>query len=414
MPFLTPAAGVGELQKQTMPNTSQRGQIMPESPIRKLAPLAEKAKARGVKVYHLNIGQPDIKTPKVALDAIRNIDREILEYSPSDGFKSLRLKLAEYYRSFNIDVAFDDIIITTGGSEAVSFAFMSCLDPGDEIIVPEPAYANYTAFAIGAGAVVRPVVSSIDDGFALPPIEQFEELITPRTKGILICNPNNPTGYLYTRKEMNLIRDLVKKYDLYLFSDEVYREFCYTGAPYISAFHLDSIEDNVILIDSVSKRYSECGIRIGALVTKNKDVRKTVMKFCQARLSPPLIGQIAAEASMGTPKEYMMEVYDEYVERRKFLIDGLNRIPGVYSPIPMGAFYTTARLPIDDSDKFCAWCLSDFEYEGCTVMMAPATGFYTEDGLGKNEVRIAYVLNKEDLKHALVVLGKALEAYNAK
>lgn len=414
MPFLTPAAGVGGLQKQTMPNTSQRGQSMPESPIRKLAPLAEKAKARGVKVYHLNIGQPDIKTPKVALDAIRNIDREILEYSPSDGFKSLRLKLAEYYRSFNIDVAFDDIIITTGGSEAVSFAFMSCLDPGDEIIVPEPAYANYTAFAIGAGAVVRPVVSSIDDGFALPPIEQFEELITPRTKGILICNPNNPTGYLYTRKEMNLIRDLVKKYDLYLFSDEVYREFCYTGAPYISAFHLDSIEDNVILIDSVSKRYSECGIRIGALVTKNKDVRKTVMKFCQARLSPPLIGQIAAEASMGTPKEYMMEVYDEYVERRKFLIDGLNRIPGVYSPIPMGAFYTTARLPIDDSDKFCAWCLSDFEYEGCTVMMAPATGFYTDDGLGKNEVRIAYVLNKEDLKHALVVLGKALEAYNAK
>ena len=414
MPFLTPAAGVGGLQKQTMPNTSQRGQSMPESPIRKLAPLAEKAKARGVKVYHLNIGQPDIKTPKVALDAIRNIDREILEYSPSDGFKSLRLKLAEYYRSFNIDVAFDDIIITTGGSEAVSFAFMSCLDPGDEIIVPEPAYANYTAFAIGAGAVVRPVVSSIDDGFALPPIEQFEELITPRTKGILICNPNNPTGYLYTRKEMNLIRDLVKKYDLYLFSDEVYREFCYTGAPYISAFHLDSIEDNVILIDSVSKRYSECGIRIGALVTKNKDVRKTVMKFCQARLSPPLIGQIAAEASMGTPKEYMMEVYDEYVERRKFLIDGLNRIPGVYSPIPMGAFYTTARLPIDDSDKFCAWCLSDFEYEGCTVMMAPAPGFYTEDGLGKNEVRIAYVLNKEDLKHALVVLGKALEAYNAK
>ena len=397
-----------------MPTTSQRGQSMPESPIRKLAPLADKAKARGVKVYHLNIGQPDIKTPQVALDAIRNIDREILEYSPSDGFKSLRLKLAEYYRTFNIDVAFDDIIITTGGSEAVSFAFMSWLDPGDEIIVPEPAYANYTAFAIGAGAVVRPVVSSIDDGFALPPIEKFEELITPRTKGILICNPNNPTGYLYTRKEMNLIRDLVKKYDLYLFSDEVYREFCYTGAPYISAFHLDGIEDNIILIDSVSKRYSECGIRIGGLVTKNKEVRKTVMKFCQARLSPPLLGQIAAEASMSTPKEYMMEVYDEYVERRKFLIDGLNRIPGVYSPIPMGAFYTTARLPIDDSDKFCAWCLSDFEYEGSTIMMAPATGFYTEEGLGKNEVRIAYVLNKDDLKHALVVLGKALEAYNAK
>jgi aspartate aminotransferase len=395
-----------------MPKTSTRGQAMPESPIRKLAPLADKAKARGVKVYHLNIGQPDIKTPAIALEAVRKIDRDILEYSPSDGFKSLRLRLAEYYRTFNIDVAFDDIIVTTGGSEAVSFAFMSCLDPGDEIIVPEPAYANYTAFAIGAGAVVKPVVSSIDDGFALPPIEKFEELITEKTKGILICNPNNPTGYLYTRKEMNLIRDLVRKYDLYLFSDEVYREFCYTGAPYISAFHLDGIEDNVILIDSVSKRYSECGIRIGALVTKNKEVRKTVMKFCQARLSPPLLGQIAAEASMDAPKEYMAEVYDEYVERRKFLIDGLNRIPGVYSPIPMGAFYTTARLPIDDSDRFCAWLLSDFEYEGCTVMMAPGSGFYTDPNHGKDEVRIAYVLNKEDLKHALVVLGKALEVYN--
>ena len=394
-----------------MPHTSNRGQAMPESPIRKLVPLADKAKARGIKVYHLNIGQPDLKTPKIALDAIHNIDREILEYSPSDGFKSLRVKLASYYRSFNIDVNLDDIIITTGGSEAVSFAFMSCLDPGDEIIVPEPAYANYTAFAIGAGAVVLPVVSSIEEGFALPPIEKFEELITPRTKGILICNPNNPTGYLYTRSEMNKIRDLVKKYDLYLFSDEVYREFCYTGAPYISAFHLDGIEENIILIDSVSKRYSECGIRIGALVTKNKDVRKTVMKFCQARLSPPLIGQIVAEASMDTPKEYMLDMYNEYVERRKFLIDGLNRIRGVYSPIPMGAFYTVARLPIDDSDKFCAWLLSDFEYEGCTVMMAPATGFYTAPGLGKNEVRIAYVLNKEDLKHALIVLAKALEVY---
>ena len=392
-----------------MPQTSNRGKSMPESPIRKLVPLADKAKARGIKVYHLNIGQPDLDTPQIGLDAIRNIDRKILEYSPSDGFKSLRIKLASYYRSFNLDVTLDDIIITTGGSEAVSF--MSCLDPGDEIIVPEPAYANYTAFAIGAGAVVKPVVSSIDEGFALPSIEKFEELITPRTKGILICNPNNPTGYLYTRSEMNQIRDLVKKYDLYLFSDEVYREFCYTGAPYISAFHLDSIEDNVILIDSVSKRYSECGIRIGALVTKNKEVRRNVMKFCQARLSPPLIGQIVAEASMDTPAEYMLDMYNEYVERRKFLIDGLNRISGVYSPIPMGAFYTVARLPIDDSDKFCSWLLSDFEYEGCTVMMAPGTGFYTEPGLGKNEVRIAYVLNKEDLKHALVVLAKALEAY---
>ena len=395
-----------------MPHTSQRGNLMPESPIRKLVPLADKAKARGIKVYHLNIGQPDIKTPQIALDAVRKIDRDILEYSPSDGIKSLRIKLAEYYRRFNIDVTLEDIIVTTGGSEAVSFAFMSCLDPGDEIIVPEPAYANYTAFAIGAGAIVKPVISSIEEGFALPPIEKFEELITPKTKGILICNPNNPTGYLYTRAEMNKIRDLVKKYDLYLFSDEVYREFCYTGAPYISAFHLDGIEENVILIDSVSKRYSECGIRIGALVTKNKEVRKNVMKFCQARLSPPLLGQIAAEASMDAPKEYLMDVYDEYVERRKFLIDGLNKIPGVYSPIPMGAFYTVARLPIDDSDKFCSWLLSDFEYEGCTVMMAPATGFYTEPDLGKNEVRIAYVLNKEELKHALIVLGKALEAYN--
>lgn len=288
---------------------------------------------------------------------------------------------------------------------------MACLDPGDEIIVPEPAYANYTAFAISAGAVIKPIVSSIEDGFALPPIEKFEELITPKTKGILICNPNNPTGYLYTKEEMNKIRDLVKKYDLYLFSDEVYREFCYTGAPYISAFHLKGIEDNVVLFDSVSKRYSECGIRIGALVCKNKEVKESVMKFCQARLSPPLVGQIAAEASIDTEEEYMLEMYNEYVERRKYLIDGLNRIPGVYSPIPMGAFYTVARLPIDDSDKFCAWLLSDFEYEGQTVMMAPASGFYTMNNVGRNEVRLAYVLNKEDLAKALIVLRKALEVY---
>ncbi|MEE0997758.1 MAG: pyridoxal phosphate-dependent aminotransferase [Paludibacteraceae bacterium] len=394
-----------------MPQTSVRGQIMPESPIRKLVPLSDKAKERGVKVYHLNIGQPDLKTPKVALEAIKNIDRAILEYSPSNGIKSLRLKLAEYYRKFNINVTENDIIVTSGGSEAVNFAFMACLDPGDEIIVPEPAYANYTAFAIAAGAVVKPVVSTIEEGFALPPIEKFEELITPRTKGILICNPNNPTGYLYTREELNKIRDLVKKYDLYLFSDEVYREFCYTGAPYISAFHLDGIENNVILFDSVSKRYSECGIRVGALVTKNKEVWKSVMKFCQARLSPPLIGQIIAEASVDTPQEYMLEMYNEYVERRKFLIDGLNRIPGVYSPIPMGAFYTVAKLPIDDADKFCAWLLSEFEYEGQTVMMAPASGFYTTNELGKDEVRVAYVLEKEDLAKALFVLKKALEVY---
>ncbi len=394
-----------------MPQISMRGQQMPESPIRKLVPLADKAKARGVKVYHLNIGQPDLKTPEVGLQAVRNIDREVLEYSPSNGFKSLRQKMALYYQRFNIEVGAEEIIVTSGGSEAVQFAFMSCLDPGDEIIVPEPAYANYTAFAIAAGAVIKPVVSCIEDGFALPPVESFEALISPRTKGILICNPNNPTGYLYTRKEMNQIRDLVKKYDLYLFSDEVYREFCYTGAPYISAFHLDGIEENVVLVDSVSKRYSECGIRIGALVTKNKKVRQSVMKFCQARLSPPLLGQIVAEASMDTPQEYMLEMYNEYVERRKFLIDGLNRIPGVYSPIPMGAFYTVARLPIDDADKFCAWLLSDFEYEGKTVMLAPASGFYTQRELGRNEVRIAYVLSKEDLKDALIVLGKALDAY---
>ncbi|HOF98511.1 MAG TPA: pyridoxal phosphate-dependent aminotransferase [Paludibacteraceae bacterium] len=397
-----------------MPHTSQRGQLMPESPIRKLVPLADKAKARGVKVYHLNIGQPDLKTPQVALDTLKNIDLKILEYSPSDGFKSLRSKLAGYYDKFNIEATEEDIIITTGGSEAVNFAFMSCLDPGDEIIVPEPAYANYTAFAIAAGVVVRPVVASIEDGFALPPIEKFEELITPKTKGILICNPNNPTGYLYTRAEMNKIRDLVKKYDLYLFSDEVYREFCYTGGPYISAFHLDGIDENVILVDSFSKRYSECGIRVGALVTKNKEVRKNVMKFCQARLSPPLIGQIIAEASIDTPAEYMLEMYNEYLERRKFLIDGLNRISGVYSPIPMGAFYTVARLPVDDADKFCAWLLSDFDYEGSTVMLAPGSGFYTIEGMGKNEVRIAYVLEKEDLKKALVVLEKALQAYPGK
>lgn len=394
-----------------MPKTSLRGQQMPQSPIRKLVPLADQAKERGVKVYHLNIGQPDLKTPEVALRAIRNIDREILEYSPSNGYKSLRLKLAEYYKRFKIEVDESDIIVTTGGSEAVNFAFMACLDPGDEIIVPEPAYANYTAFAISAGAVIKPIVSSIEDGFALPPIEKFEELITPKTKGILICNPNNPTGYLYTKDEMNKIRDLVKKYDLYLFSDEVYREFCYTGAPYISAFHLKGIEENVVLFDSVSKRYSECGIRVGALVCKNKEVKDSVMKFCQARLSPPLIGQIAAEASIDTEEEYMLDMYNEYVERRKYLIDGLNRIPGVYSPIPMGAFYTVARLPIDDSDKFCAWLLSDFEYEGQTVMMAPASGFYTMNNVGRNEVRLAYVLKKEDLAKALFVLRKALEVY---
>ena len=394
-----------------MPQISVRGLEMPESPIRKLAPLAVAAKQRGVKVYHLNIGQPDLPTPEVAIEAIRNIDRKILEYSPSQGNLSYREKLVDYYRKYNIHVTPDDIIITCGGSEAVLFAFMSCLNPGDEIIVPEPAYANYMAFAISAGAKIRTIATTIEEGFSLPKVEKFEELINERTRAILICNPNNPTGYLYTRREMHQIRDLVKKYDLYLFSDEVYRAYIYTGSPYISACHLEGIEQNVVLIDSVSKRYSECGIRIGALITKNPEVRAAVMKFCQARLSPPLIGQIAAEASLDAPEEYSRNVYDEYVERRKCLIDGLNRIPGVYSPIPMGAFYTVAKLPVDDSEKFCRWCLEKFSYEGQTVMMAPASGFYTTPGAGRNQVRIAYVLNKEDLVSALVVLRKALEAY---
>ncbi|MFT4072563.1 MAG: pyridoxal phosphate-dependent aminotransferase [Dysgonamonadaceae bacterium] len=394
-----------------MPKISDRGCEMPNSPIRKLAPLSDSAKARGLKVYHLNIGQPDLPTPKEGLEAMRKIDRTILEYSPSDGYRSYREKLVRYYAKYNINVSADDIIITTGGSEAVLFAFLACLNPGDEIIVPEPAYANYMAFAISAGAVIKSVPSTIEEGFSLPPIERFEELINERTKGIMICNPNNPTGYLYSRAEMNQIKHLVQKHDLYLFSDEVYREFIYTGSPYISACHLVGIENNVVLIDSVSKRYSECGIRIGALITKNKELRNTVMKFCQARLSPPLIGQIIAEASLDADPEYLLDTYEEYVERRKFLIDRLNRIPGVYSPIPMGAFYTVARLPVEDADAFCEWCLSDFEYEGQTIFMAPASGFYITPGLGKNEVRLAYILNKEDLAKALTVLEKALETY---
>ena len=394
-----------------MPEISVRGLEMPESPIRKLAPLAVEAKRHGIKVYHLNIGQPDLPTPQCGLDALKKIDRTLLEYSPSQGYLSYREKLCDFYKKFNINVKPDDIIITAGGSEAVLYSFMACLNPGDEIIVPEPAYANYMAFAISAGAKIKTIATSIEEGFALPKVEKFEELINEKTRAIMICNPNNPTGYLYTRREMNQIRDLVKKYDLYLFSDEVYREYIYTGSPYISAMHLQGIENNTVLIDSVSKRYSECGIRIGALITKNEEIRKAVMKFCQARLSPPLIGQIVAEASLDAPASYYRDVYDEYVERRKCLIDGLNRIPGVYSPIPMGAFYTVAKLPVDDSDKFCRWCLEEFNYEGETVMMAPASGFYTTPGAGRNQVRIAYVLKREDLQRALVVLQKALEAY---
>ncbi|MGP1550644.1 MAG: pyridoxal phosphate-dependent aminotransferase [Prevotella fusca] len=394
-----------------MPEISVRGLEMPESPIRKLAPLAADAKKRGIKVYHLNIGQPDLPTPQCGLDALKKIDRKLLEYSPSQGYLSYREKLCDFYKKFNINVAPDDIIITAGGSEAVLYSFMACLNPGDEIIIPEPAYANYMAFAISAGAKIKTIATSIEEGFALPKVEKFEELINEKTRAIMICNPNNPTGYLYTRREMNQIRDLVKKYDLYLFSDEVYREYIYTGSPYISSMHLQGIENNTVLIDSVSKRYSECGIRIGALITKNEEIRKAVMKFCQARLSPPLIGQIVAEASLDAPESYYRDVYDEYVDRRKCLIDGLNRIPGVYSPIPMGAFYTVAKLPVDDSEKFCRWCLEEFSYEGETIMMAPASGFYTTPGAGYNQVRIAYVLKREDLQRALTVLQKALEAY---
>ena len=402
---------IGRINKVNMPEISVRGLEMPESPIRKLAPLAVAAKKRGIKVYHLNIGQPDLPTPQCGLDALKKIDRKLLEYSPSQGYLSYREKLCDFYEKFNINVTPDDIIITAGGSEAVLYSFMACLNPGDEIIVPEPAYANYMAFAISAGAKIKTIATSIEEGFALPKVEKFEELINEKTRAIMICNPNNPTGYLYTRREMNQIRDLVKKYDLYLFSDEVYREYIYTGSPYISAMHLQGIENNTVLIDSVSKRYSECGIRIGALITKNEEIRNAVMKFCQARLSPPLIGQIVAEASLDAPESYYRDVYDEYVERRKCLIDGLNRIPGVYSPIPMGAFYTVAKLPVDDSDKFCRWCLEEFSYEGETIMMAPASGFYTTPGAGHNQVRIAYVLKREDLQRALIVLQKALEAY---
>ncbi len=387
---------------------------MQSSPIRKLAPFADAAKRQGIHVYHLNIGQPDIKTPACGLEAMKAVDRSILEYSPSQGMLSLRAKMVSYYAEYGIDLSPDEIIITTGGSEAVEFAYMACLDPGDEIIVTDPSYANYMAFAQSCGAVMKPIHTSIEDGFKLPPVEKFEEQITPKTKAILICNPNNPTGYLYTKKEMRRIRDIVKKHDLFLFSDEVYREFIYSKEPYISACHLEGIEQNVVLIDSVSKRYSECGIRIGALITKNKDIREAVMKFCQARLSPPLIGQVIAEASLSTPQEYMDQVYEEYLARRNFLIDGLNKIPGVFSPVPMGAFYTMVRLPVEDAEDFCKWCLTDFSYKGQTIMMAPGSGFYTDPSEGRNEVRLAYVLNREDLGKALEVLAKALEAYNAR
>jgi len=394
-----------------MPNISDRGQQMPASPIRKLVPYAEAAKSRGTKVYHLNIGQPDIKTPEVALDAIRNIDLKVVEYSHSAGIESYRKKLAKMYQNIDINVDENEILVTAGGSEAITFAFLTCLNPGDEVIIPEPFYANYNGFAVSAGVVVKPIRSSIEDGFALPAIEEFEKMITPKTKAIVICNPNNPTGYLYSQEEMDQLKQIVLKHELYLFSDEVYREFCYDGESHISAMHLKGIENNVVMFDSVSKRYSECGVRIGAMVTKNASIINTAMKFAQARLSPPGFGQIAAEASLDTPKEYFDEVYAEYIDRRNFLVEGLNKIPGVFTPMPKGAFYTVAKLPVDDSDKFCQWILSEFDHKGQTVMMAPASGFYSTPGSGKDEVRLAYVLKKEDLANALETLEAALKAY---
>lgn len=393
------------------PEISHRGYEMPSSPIRKLVGAARDAERRGTHVYRLNIGQPDVPTPPQALEALKHIDRKVLEYSPSEGIESLRVKMSEYYSRFGMDISSDEIIVTSGGSEAVLFAFMACLDPGDEIIIPEPAYANYMAFAISAGAVIKSVCADINDGFRLPPVEEFEALITPRTKGILICNPNNPTGYIYSEEELLKIADIVRRHNLFLFSDEVYREFCYTDTPFISAMSLPGIEENVVLIDSVSKRYNECGIRIGAIVTRHKELRANVMKFCQARLSPPLLGQIVAEASIDAPESYITESIGEYQRRRDFLVNGLNKIPGVFSPMPMGAFYTVAALPVDNAEDFCKWCLGEFSYEGKTVFMAPAAGFYSEPGMGLNQVRMAYVLKTEDLADALVVLEKALEAY---
>ncbi|MFO7829531.1 MAG: pyridoxal phosphate-dependent aminotransferase [Bacteroidales bacterium] len=397
-----------------MPQISDKGQNMPSSPIRKLVPYAEEAKSKGRKVYHLNIGQPDIPTPEVALDAVKNITATVIEYSHSAGNESYRKGLAKYYQGVNIDVDHTEMLITTGGSEAITFAFLSTLNPGDEVIVPEPFYANYNGFAVSAGVVVKPITSSIENNFALPPIEEFEKIITPKTKGIVICNPNNPTGYLYSESELKQLQKLIEKYDLYLFSDEVYREFCYDGHTHFSAMHLKGIENNVIMMDSVSKRYSMCGARVGALVTKNKDVINTAMKFAQARLCPPSFGQWAGEAALNTPNEYFEEVYNEYIDRRDFMVDALNKIEGVYCPTPKGAFYTVVKLPVDDTDKFSQWILSEFEYNNQTVMMAPASGFYATPGLGKQEVRIAYVLKKEDLANAMETLEAALKAYPGK
>jgi aspartate aminotransferase len=397
-----------------MPKISTKATIMPASPIRKLVPFAEAAKKKGVKIYHLNIGQPDIETPPSFLNAVKNADIKVLEYSHSAGNESYRKKLCGYYKEYNIDLDHNDIIITCGGSEAIEIAMLTCFNPGDEIIIPEPFYANYNGFSCAADVVVKPVRSFIDTGFALPKIEDFEKVITPKTKGIMICNPGNPTGYLYTKAELEALSDLVKKYDLFLLSDEVYREFCYDDKEYISVMHLDGIENNVILLDSISKRYSACGARIGAMITKNKEVMASALKFAQARLSPPSYGQIGAEAALDTPKSYFAEVKTEYIARRDFVIESLNKIDGVFCPKPSGAFYCIAKLPIDNADKFCQWLLEDFSLNSQTVMLAPATGFYSTAGAGIDEVRIAYVLKIEDLKNAIACLEAALKVYPGK
>ena len=394
-----------------MPKISTKGTNMPESPIRKLVPYAEQAKKDGKKVYHLNIGQPDIETPQVALDAVKNFSKQVVEYSHSAGFESYRKGLASYYKSLDINISYEELMITTGGSEALLFALNSCLDTGDEVIIPEPFYANYNGFSASAGIKVKPISTSINNGFALPPIEEFEKLITNKTKAILICNPGNPTGYLYSLEELETLRDLVKKYDLFLFADEVYREFSYDGNSHVSVLNLDGLEDNAIVIDSTSKRYSMCGIRIGCIVSKNKDVINTALKFAQARLSPPTFGQVAGEAALSTPKSYFDDVIKEYVSRRDLLVDGLNQIPGVLCPKPKGAFYAIAELPVDNAEKFAQWLLEEFDYNNETLMVAPAAGFYSTDGEGYNQVRIAYVLNLDSLKKAIKCLEEALKLY---
>lgn len=394
-----------------MPELSERGSLMPASPIRKLVPFAEKAKERGVEVYHLNIGQPDIKTPRIALDALNKANFSTIEYTHSAGIQSYREELTKYYKKIGIDISYEDILITTGGSEAIIFAFLTTMNPGDEVIIPEPFYTNYNGFAIQAGVKIVPVTSYIEQDFALPAIEEFEKLITPRTKGILVCNPNNPTGYLYSKEEIIKLKNLVQKHNLYLFSDEVYREFCYDGEKHYSAMELEGVDDNVVLFDSVSKRYSECGIRIGALVTRNKEIINSALKYAQARLSPPFLGQIVAEESLKVGSDYFEEVYNEYITRRNYVIEALNKIEGVYAPMPKGAFYSIIRLPIKDAEHFCIWLLNEFSFENATVMLAPAAGFYSTPGAGKNEVRIAYVLKKEKLVKAVKIIEEALKVY---